>query len=160
MSFRAKYSFLSEDTCVKISGLKQRADLNGKRAVVRGVEYRSGRFRVTVEKSGVGGGGTSMEGEVNVGDEVEVVAMKRANLKLRGQDGEACTQCGKSSSEADLKKCHGCLLVLYCGKECQRAYWKGEHKNECSQSFVAGSRKKTEKQERSAEGKEKERGEP
>ena len=31
----------------------------------------------------------------------------------------------------DLKLCVGCRSVAYCGRDCQKAAWKGGHKQEC-----------------------------
>ncbi|KZV74554.1 hypothetical protein PENSPDRAFT_647976, partial [Peniophora sp. CONT] len=37
------------------------------------------------------------------------------------------------TGEVTLARCKGCLLALYCDKECQIRAWKGGHKNECRQ---------------------------
>jgi hypothetical protein len=43
-------------------------------------------------------------------------------------DIETCAACGRSG--ADLKRCGGCRLVMYCGADCQRADWT-VHKEVC-----------------------------
>ena len=46
---------------------------------------------------------------------------------------EACANCGKRGSETvKLKNCNACLLVKYCGVDCQRAHRK-QHKKACKQ---------------------------
>ncbi|EJK63031.1 hypothetical protein THAOC_16336 [Thalassiosira oceanica] len=51
-----------------------------------------------------------------------------------GDDGdEACANCGKQGSDTiKLKNCAACLLVKYCGVDCQRAHRK-QHKRACKQ---------------------------
>jgi hypothetical protein len=45
-------------------------------------------------------------------------------------DLKSCDVCKATSLLT--KKCGGCLLRVYCGKECQRKDWKdGGHKKEC-----------------------------
>merc|ERR1719443_1257969 len=47
--------------------------------------------------------------------------------------GKACANCGKLGSDAvKLKNCTACLLVKYCGVDCQRAHRK-QHKKACKQ---------------------------
>ncbi|EJK73263.1 hypothetical protein THAOC_05123 [Thalassiosira oceanica] len=44
---------------------------------------------------------------------------------------EACANCGKHGSDSvKLKNCNACLLVKYCGVDCQKAHWK-QHKKAC-----------------------------
>ena len=46
---------------------------------------------------------------------------------------EVCANCGKESSDTvKLKNCNACLLVKYCGVDCQRAHRK-QHKRACKQ---------------------------
>ena len=48
-------------------------------------------------------------------------------------DDEACANCGKHGSDAvKLKNCTACLLVKYCGVDCQKAHRK-QHKKVCKQ---------------------------
>ncbi|KAJ7450026.1 hypothetical protein B0H11DRAFT_324706 [Mycena galericulata] len=43
-----------------------------------------------------------------------------------------CKGCGKEEGdETTLLRCSRCLSAFYCGKECQTAAWKREHKREC-----------------------------
>ena len=45
--------------------------------------------------------------------------------------GRTCSGCGGLAVE--LKKCSGCRVAEYCGRECQLAHWKqGGHKHECA----------------------------
>jgi hypothetical protein len=45
--------------------------------------------------------------------------------------GRACSGCGGLAVE--LKKCSGCRVAEYCGRDCQLAHWKqGRHKHECT----------------------------
>jgi ankyrin repeat protein len=56
---------------------------------------------------------------------------------------EARTHCAKPGcSGAGLKKCALCLIIFYCGKECQVAHWPA-HKAECKRSarLAAGQSK-------------------
>jgi hypothetical protein len=47
---------------------------------------------------------------------------------------EARTHCAKPGcSGAGLKKCAGCRVIFYCGKECQVTHWPA-HKPECERS--------------------------
>lgn len=39
----------------------------------------------------------------------------------------ACVQCGAIAS----KRCDRCKEARYCGKACQRAHWRAEHKEDC-----------------------------
>ncbi|KAK7055619.1 MYND-type domain-containing protein [Favolaschia claudopus] len=41
-----------------------------------------------------------------------------------------CASCGKPIS--DPRMCAACLKVYYCGRECQAAHWKKEHKRLCA----------------------------
>lgn len=41
----------------------------------------------------------------------------------------SCNVCSKQT----LKRCSGCFLVYYCGKECQKAGWN-DHKEECKET--------------------------
>jgi len=36
---------------------------------------------------------------------------------------QSCGQCGKTSTDAKLKKCIGCHFQTYCGETCQRTHW-------------------------------------
>lgn len=51
-------------------------------------------------------------------------------------DTRTCDWCGKSSGEAKLLACSACKKANYCGKECQKAAWKG-HKAICKQNRKA-----------------------
>ena len=41
-----------------------------------------------------------------------------------------CALC--STKEGKLKKCQGCKVFHYCGRECQKKHWKDGHKKECN----------------------------
>jgi MYND finger len=44
----------------------------------------------------------------------------------------SCRNCNKRKQEVGpIRKCTGCGLVGYCGKECQREHWDAVHKEEC-----------------------------
>jgi hypothetical protein len=44
----------------------------------------------------------------------------------------SCRNCNKTKQEVGpIRKCTGCGLVGYCGKECQREHWDAAHKEEC-----------------------------
>jgi MYND finger len=53
-----------------------------------------------------------------------------------------CAFCG--SEGRDLSLCAGCKKVRYCSKACQKASWKGGHKNDCSVSTEADEAEQTE----------------
>ncbi|KLO11145.1 hypothetical protein SCHPADRAFT_487395 [Schizopora paradoxa] len=44
-----------------------------------------------------------------------------------------CYNCGRieESLETGLNKCKGCLVALYCSRDCQKEAWKEGHKREC-----------------------------
>jgi hypothetical protein len=70
-----------------------------------------------------------------------------------------CRNCYKTKQELGIKKfrkCLGCALVGYCGKECQRQHWDALHKQECKTlreiSEVGLSKKEIEKRLRKLEG--------
>ncbi|KAI8470779.1 MAG: hypothetical protein J3K34DRAFT_419410 [Monoraphidium minutum] len=44
----------------------------------------------------------------------------------------ACAVCGKQGGSGELRRCTGCDRVWYCGQGCQRASWKGGHREECA----------------------------
>lgn len=62
-------------------------------------------------------------GEVEAAQEQQVVG------------GGVCAACGSASrrdgKSSMLLLCSGCQRVFYCSKECQKAHWKAQHKNEC-----------------------------
>jgi hypothetical protein len=44
----------------------------------------------------------------------------------------SCRHRNKTKQEVGpIRKCIGCGLVGYCGKECQREHWDATHKEEC-----------------------------
>ncbi|KAG2494780.1 hypothetical protein HYH03_007023 [Edaphochlamys debaryana] len=52
----------------------------------------------------------------------------------------ACGSYGTASeAELSLRQCGGCRTVRYCGSECQKAHWRGGHKEECA--AVAAARR-------------------
>eukprot|EP00930_Biecheleria_cincta_P061141 TRINITY_DN46705_c0_g1_i1.p1 TRINITY_DN46705_c0_g1~~TRINITY_DN46705_c0_g1_i1.p1 ORF type:complete len:361 (+),score=52.96 TRINITY_DN46705_c0_g1_i1:47-1129(+) len=55
---------------------------------------------------------------------------------------EACTNCGQTAREANVKAllvCARCKGVAYCSADCQKKHWKKEHKKQRGQS-TTGSR--------------------
>ncbi|KLO11130.1 hypothetical protein SCHPADRAFT_486877 [Schizopora paradoxa] len=44
-----------------------------------------------------------------------------------------CANCGSIEEflDAELKKCAGCLIAVYCSRDCQREAWKRGHRREC-----------------------------
>ncbi|GME49153.1 Ubiquitin carboxyl-terminal hydrolase 18 [Neofusicoccum parvum] len=48
---------------------------------------------------------------------------------LQGPEDPRCRVCGRGEG---TMKCAGCGVVRYCGRECQRADWKREHKRVCA----------------------------
>jgi hypothetical protein len=52
-----------------------------------------------------------------------------------------CAHCRReSTTEADVDICGGCMLVAYCGKDCQKAH-REKHKRICEAKQVADSRR-------------------
>jgi hypothetical protein len=49
---------------------------------------------------------------------------------MSAENHPSCDHCGKSSVK--LSKCAGCRVKQYCGKPCQVADWKAEHKHSCT----------------------------
>jgi len=64
--------------------------------------------------------------------EKELLAMAAAMVKAKEvtKAMPCCSHCGKQGE--DLKRCLRCMLVSYCGAECQRAGWK-MHKQSCNE---------------------------
>ena len=54
-------------------------------------------------------------------------------LGLRGCGHIKCTILRPSSKKSFGKLCAGCQSVRYCGAQCQKADWKGNHKGACKQ---------------------------
>ena len=54
-------------------------------------------------------------------------------LGLRGCANIKCTTLRPSSKKSFSKLCAGCQSVRYCGAQCQKADWKGNHKGACKQ---------------------------
>mmetsp|Transcript_68083 Transcript_68083/g.133554 ORF Transcript_68083/g.133554 Transcript_68083/m.133554 type:complete len:142 (-) Transcript_68083:163-588(-) len=53
---------------------------------------------------------------------------------LDASPSSQCTCCGRvADNDTKLKSCPRCKGPLYCGKDCQRAHWKGGHKECCTQ---------------------------
>ena len=47
-------------------------------------------------------------------------------------ESTSCRNCDKGKQEVGpIRKCTGCGIVGYCGKECQREHWDAVHKEEC-----------------------------
>ena len=70
-----------------------------------------------------------------------------------------CRNCNKTKQELEankIRKCTGCGLVGYCGKECQREHWQITHKKECQIlreiAVVELSREEVEERLRGVEG--------
>ena len=60
-----------------------------------------------------------------------------ANIKVPTAEGTLCARCGQFGE--GLSKCKGCLFVVYCGRECQRAHWPS-HKAACKARRCVGQR--------------------
>ncbi len=60
----------------------------------------------------------------------DTVAVPYRRVRVCGNPG-----CGNFAGAAEagleLKQCGGCKAVRYCGADCQRAHWRGPHKQEC-----------------------------
>lgn len=59
-----------------------------------------------------------------------------------------CSNCAVSLDKASCKLCSRCMLATYCGKECQVAHWKNDHKQYCIEKkdrIVSKSNEKFEK---------------
>jgi hypothetical protein len=55
------------------------------------------------------------------------------------ENDKRCTRCGaQRSAELKLKRCMGCMTVLYCSKQCQAEDWEG-HKDLCHRLSEAAS---------------------
>ncbi len=55
----------------------------------------------------------------------------RLQLANERWNNSICSNCKNKKPDVSLKKCSKCLLVFYCGPECQREHWKKKHKKEC-----------------------------
>ncbi|THH07736.1 hypothetical protein EW145_g3183 [Phellinidium pouzarii] len=71
-------------------------------------------------------------------DAFSEILVERAVLKklyriglLRGNRLK-CEECSKKFRRYDMKRCEGCMLYLYCSKECQKRSWKSGHRHQCS----------------------------
>ncbi len=62
----------------------------------------------------------------------DAVAVPCRRVRVCGNPG-----CGNFAGGAEagleLKQCGGCKAVRYCGPDCQRAHWRGAHKEECKE---------------------------
>ena len=58
-----------------------------------------------------------------------MMASKATRKKM---NKEACNNCGHEA--VNLRSCGRCKLVKYCGRTCQVAHWKTEHKRFCEES--------------------------
>ncbi|KAK7724886.1 hypothetical protein SLS57_004157 [Botryosphaeria dothidea] len=70
------------------------------------------RVRCAMEEEGVGDG----EGEERV-------------VPAAGPEDPRCRVCGRGEG---TRRCAGCGVVRYCGRECQRQDWRGGHKRVCA----------------------------
>ena len=81
-------------------------------------------------------------GMSNVAKMIAVVTRKEGGIKRKSkkQNEKLCASCHKDLGEEGGLKCSACLVVSYCGRECQRKDWKNGHKNECAKlaSLSAG----------------------
>lgn len=75
-------------------------------------EVARGRVRCAMEEEGVGDG----EGEERV-------------VPAAGPEDPRCRVCGRGEG---TRRCAGCGVVRYCGRECQRQDWRGGHKRVCA----------------------------
>jgi hypothetical protein len=56
--------------------------------------------------------------------------MKESEFREHMAEMNECKTCDHCGKETDLNKCGGCGTKYYCGKDCQKAAWKG-HKESC-----------------------------
>ena len=61
----------------------------------------------------------------------------RALGALRCAHTGCTTLAGASEGDAGSKRCWGCSVVRYCGRECQRADWLAHHRRVCGPSWRA-----------------------
>lgn len=50
----------------------------------------------------------------------------------QGPEDPRCKVCGVNPPDGGAKKCAGCGVVRYCGRECQRKDWRAGHKRLCA----------------------------
>jgi len=76
--------------------------------------------------SGMGGGGTGMY--------FGPTGCTRPLGTVMGRDTEACDHCGATAATLGrpLKTCQTCHAAKYCSLDCQKAAWKGGHKQVCT----------------------------
>eukprot|EP01084_Bolivina_argentea_P066377 120986_1 len=51
-----------------------------------------------------------------------------------------CNNCGcknDGNKIIKLKACHGCMMVAYCSKKCQKNGWKKKHRSVCNKSWLS-----------------------
>ena len=70
----------------------------------------------------------SKEGSDVVIEHMQFVCRQRREEAIKKGALRSCKFCKKET----LKKCRGCFLVWYCGKECQMAGWEN-HRQECKE---------------------------
>lgn len=59
-------------------------------------------------------------------------SIARTILNANGQKKAVQAECANCTEEMDeLQTCGRCMLVKYCGKQCQRQHWKHVHKGDC-----------------------------
>jgi MYND finger len=66
----------------------------------------------------------------------ELAIMLRAPLRYDRDAPRWCAQCSKTRALMEARErtkwCSRCSCVTYCGRECQRAHWRGGHKRLCA----------------------------
>ena len=65
----------------------------------------------------------------DLGVSVEELQSNEGKIKMTLQ---RCANCDKvEPGLGEFKRCIQCKLVVYCGRDCQKAHWKAGHKKVC-----------------------------
>ena len=77
--------------------------------------------------------GNFLPGSLSDSEDESAVAMSEKNDK-KDPSAKRCDNCstlGGSAGALKLSACARCGLVVYCSKACQKAHWRGSHKQYC-----------------------------
>ncbi len=91
------------------------------------------QLRRTRRQAGSGGGGVAGP-KAALPPALGGDAIKAMCQRVRVCGNPACGNFARcAEAQLTLQRCGGCVRVRYCGADCQRAHWRGAHKEECKE---------------------------